>query len=418
MGRATLRRQAGFTLIEMLVVIGIMLLLMGLSIGAMNSRKTDKLLASEQLIADLVRQGRHTARTSGAPVILRLDRTERTIAGVIRTPSWGTTFDGAPTAEESAIADETPAGIGNIDGYAGKGLLIIQPDDSITTFNTISRRNRFSLPSTEGFYISCAVRPPVQGMEWLPLLAITGTDMSVEDSIGGIWLHAVTPLIQDYSALEDTGNNPGLRPPPVHARQFELQGWLGDGGQPIAIVSNLHPLTRPPDWPIASSPSHLTVPPGSTGDPLDGQDFFLPIVGGQWMQVGLLYDGRQLILFHNGRRVGTTAITGSLNSTPGAVEKVVVGTIDFAGSPRPALNTAFDNIRVERLAHSRVSALPYGVALASDTTILCLPDGRIEVNGSSGPNQITVSDTSSQRKAVITVTADGSVTSKIMDATP
>jgi len=416
MGPATLRRQAGFTLIEMLVVIGIMLLLMGLSIGAMNSRKTDKLLASEQLIADLVRQGRHTARTSGAPVILRLDRTERTIAGVIRTPSWGTTFDGAPAATESADPDEIPPSNGNVDGYAGKGLLIGSTSDPITANNKVSKRNRIGLPSTVGFYLSCAVRPPIDMGRRLPLLSISA-DGTLENSLCGMWLVPVNPLTQDYSALPQDPNNPAGSSPSFSVQQLELQGWLDDGNPDPIVVSNLSRLTRPVDLDDETSESHLaTVIPGTTLNPLDGWDFAQPITGGKWLQVGLLYDGRQLILFLNGRRVGTTTISTTIQSSTD--EYIWVGSIESGGTDMIALNTVFDNIRVERLARSKVTTLPPGVALANDTTILCLPDGRIEVNGSAGNNQITVSDTSSQRKSVITVTADGSVTSKITDGTP
>lgn len=409
--RGQRRTKVAFTLIEMLVVIGIIMLLMGLTLGAMNTRRTDKLVAAEHLVADMVRQGRHSARTSGAPVLLRIDQTERTIAGVVRTPSWGTTFDGLPL---SADPEETPLP-GNVDGYAGRGLLISGVGDTVRD-EIPSRRNHFGLPGTVGFYLSCAVRAPVVAGGTLPLLAVTRSD-SVENSVGGLMLVGRNPLIQDYTALEDPHNNPGFTPPGTHAVQYELQGWLGDGSDIPPMVSNLDRATRPADLPDTTVASHLATVPTGTPNPLDGWDFSNQIVGGRWMQVGLLYDGEQLVLFHNGRRVGATTVTGAIATS--TEEFVAVGRINLSGGLLLATNVVFDNIRVDRLMRSRASGLPVGVVPEATYRILCLPDGRVEVDGgaidSGGGTTIILRDSSSQRRAEVTVTATGSVTTVIRD---
>lgn len=393
-----------FTLIEMLVVIGILMLLMGLTLGAMNTRRTDKLVAAEQLVADMVRQGRHTARTSGAPVLLRIDQNERTIAGVMRTPAWGTTFDGG-----TSLGD-------NIDGYAGRGLMIETATDALLE-PIVERQNRFGLPSTVGFYLSCAVRPPTQGGGYLPLVTVTRDD-SMEESIGGLLMRAVNPRIQDYSLgnpnaqMQEDPNNPGVSVGAATIAQYELLGWLGDGTDEPLLVSNLDRATRPADLPDTTTESHITVPPDPL-NPLSGWDFAQPLIGGQWMQVGLLFDGTQLILFHNGRRVGTTInITGSF--TGSADEFVAVGTLTIDSNPYLAGSTVFDNIRVDRLARSRAVGLPVGVVPATDVRILCLPDGRVEVSGPAS-GTIELRDATSQRRAVVTITTEGSVTTAITD---
>ncbi len=89
-------RRKAFTLVEMLMVIGLLMLLLGLSIGAvMRTPVHDRLLGTEQLLSDMIRQTRHTARSTGAPVLLIISSAPRTISGVSQTPIWSEGFDEA-----------------------------------------------------------------------------------------------------------------------------------------------------------------------------------------------------------------------------------------------------------------------------------------------------------------------------------
>src|ERR1043165_983999 len=96
----------------MLVVLAIFAALMALTVGAISTKGSDKLLATEQLVADLVRQARHTARTSGTPVVVLVDKAARRIQGVSQVPVWSEDLDGG------GIAGPIPA------GFTGTGYQI------------------------------------------------------------------------------------------------------------------------------------------------------------------------------------------------------------------------------------------------------------------------------------------------------
>ena len=61
--------RPGFTLIELLVVIGILVVLAGIGYGAiLSTRRQEAHRAVTALVSDFIRQARHTAMSSGAPV--------------------------------------------------------------------------------------------------------------------------------------------------------------------------------------------------------------------------------------------------------------------------------------------------------------------------------------------------------------
>ena len=68
--------RRGFSLVELLVVLAIIATMTGLVLsGLFTTRDTNRLLAAEQMLAGAIRQARHTARSSGSPVELRLTPT-------------------------------------------------------------------------------------------------------------------------------------------------------------------------------------------------------------------------------------------------------------------------------------------------------------------------------------------------------
>src|SRR5258708_7202903 len=116
--------HSAFTLVEMMVVILIISILLALGIGAiMRKKATNRLLATEQLIADFVRQARHTARSSGAPVVLKIAPVDAndptlgwTVSGVSRQCIWSESWDdssGGSAARPAAASTITVGVNGN-----------------------------------------------------------------------------------------------------------------------------------------------------------------------------------------------------------------------------------------------------------------------------------------------------------------
>nr|MBA2481008.1 prepilin-type N-terminal cleavage/methylation domain-containing protein [Planctomycetota bacterium] len=117
-----LRARAAFTLLEMLVVIGIMMVLLGLSIGAvMHTPKVNALIATEHLVADIIRQARHTARSSGAPVMIEIRKGDRQILGVSQITLYNDSFETQPPKLAVRTA-AVPAPMSVANGLTGRGL--------------------------------------------------------------------------------------------------------------------------------------------------------------------------------------------------------------------------------------------------------------------------------------------------------
>ena len=103
----------GFSLVELLVVLGIIATMTGLVLsGLFTTRDTNRLLAAEQMLAGAIRQARHTARSSGSPVELRLTPTlsgtevvGAKLGGVSRVCLWSETFDKERDTDENGVID-------------------------------------------------------------------------------------------------------------------------------------------------------------------------------------------------------------------------------------------------------------------------------------------------------------------------
>ncbi|HEX3132406.1 MAG TPA: prepilin-type N-terminal cleavage/methylation domain-containing protein, partial [Planctomycetota bacterium] len=110
--------QGGFSLVELLVVLGIIAAMAGMVLGGLfRSRDSNRLLAAEQVLADAIRQGRHTARSTGAPVELRLtpllsgnDVIGAKLAGTSRTVLWSETFDRTRDSNDDGVIDNHDLG--------------------------------------------------------------------------------------------------------------------------------------------------------------------------------------------------------------------------------------------------------------------------------------------------------------------
>lgn len=398
---ATTRAQAAgwhdraFTLVEMLLVIGLLMTLMGLTVGAIaTTRNRDKLLVAEHLVTDLIRQARHTARSGGAPVTLFFSKADRTLSGAVRVPAWGSDFEGASTF---------PGVTGDalvFDGATGAQIFDLETKD------------RIDRPGNRGFYLSCLIRlPAATPGAIVPLVAI-GTSPAISDTVCGLRLEAHSVSLQDYSGLPLPPNPPSTRIAPVaNTAQFEVVGWVKDGSGTIQellsleINDSLIPEGSVDDL-VRPEESHVTVPPV----PPDGYDFANALVGQQWIHLGLLYDGTNLTLLRDGRRLRHLAVTGlDSSSFSGGPAQVYIGTVETVSAQGSGL--VIDNVRIERIAASRPAALPARVTTTQDHRITAYPEGRLEIDGTAGGTIVVQDD--SGRTATITISATGDITSEI-----
>ena len=403
--------RRGFTLIELLVVLVIMASLAALVLsGIFRGKDTNRLLGAEHMLADAVRQARHTARSSGAPVELRLtpvvDGTQvvgARMAGVSRTPIFHETFDG-PTAVPIAALGAGYDTMGNTLGRSGNGRVVgpgtsagptVPPPYDSTDSHLEGLRLLARGATQNGFYLSCAARPPlastlltepnpnpnVAPQTFIPLVLVgspTSADMNASQCGLALWLSS--------KQVDVPGGGT------YFVRSWDLKGWVrGDG--PTTAPVEISSLDNPPDDHAADR------------EPLeDGKaDVANPIAGGAWEEFGLLYDGERLVLYRNGQRVGvlTTGVPTVLAKL--AAARVWVGQLADPLAPADDLYTAWanasllalpqatvlDDIRLDRLGTDQLGELPRGIVLIpglrqSPTTslayrIVAHPDGRVEV---------------------------------------
>lgn len=419
---AALRRgggsDRGFTLIELLVVLGIFMLLMGLAIGAVTRQpRVDRIIGAEQAVSDVIRQARHTARTTGQPVVVRLTQGSREIAGLSRTALWSG-LDGWPAAGDPVpgrTGDGLYIGRDATDGAYGDPanpdasliapdpttLASLAPGDPKTVFANLPlvRNQRLARGVTAepppGLLLSLWVRPPVAtdtSPYFLPLAMVgpdddsTSADFAKQDrSAFGIALWRVDPGAYAPGA---PGAMPDTRDgPPV--RCWDAIGWLDDGTKvyPISAIDR----TQAAKDQVRDETAATLVTAGGSGSQVTATDIASPIYGGEWIELGLLFDGARLVLYRDGRRIAETPCAPTQFSrfaTPPAVsgERVFVGAARAPAAADPtqklvaAAGATIDDVRLERVGQAMAGRFPSGVLPDRDRRITCHPDGRVEVD--------------------------------------
>lgn len=392
--------RRGFSLVELLVVLGIIAAMAGLVLGGLfRSRDGNRLLAAEQILADAIRQGRHTARSTGAPVELRLTPTIRggevigaKLSGVSQTILWSETFDGKNDSNEDGVINTSDLGSlelpaagdppnGVVIGRSGNGrqpsALHPIPVQLLPRGATIVRAGH-----SDGFYLSCSVKPPrINGLDLriLPLVMI-GPDEICDYSAAqcGIGMQTVQHRPQ-------VGTGPGGQEALITT--WELTGFVrNESGDPTDIFAVEHQIATRlgrESWNGYKRPEDQAWRPNS-------QEFSHPISGGEWVDVGLLYDGHQLALYVNGRRIAVRREGVPPRLLPDC-DHIHIGrrltsttpqTYDYAAD-------AIDDLRLYRLGGGDVAELPGNVVLVTSAgaapsatiswRITCQPDGRVEV---------------------------------------
>ncbi len=369
-----------FTLIEMMVVIGLFMLLMGLTVGAlMRTPRTNALVAAQQVVGDLVRQARHTARSSGGPVVLKLSKDKAQITGAIRTVLWQYSEGWLqPASPEPEIPGRTGQGLWPAGGVYDT---TIPPATFDAAMFELKRPERLDTGRRiTGFALSVAVR--------MDPVAKTSSD---------------EPLVMVGAAADLAGTGEiarsfaGLRLEPSHdvavseqPYAWRLIGWVGDQ----AIDSITH-ATLSDGVASAEDPAHA-------------------VVGGRWEEFTLLWDGRAISLLRDGRQIAERALATQPAMPTGAVDvmAVVVGYLQD-GPDRLVTHGTLDDVRLERIGSGLATNLPGDMRPSADQTITCFPDGRVLVDGADN-GTITVQSRNDPSDpdltATITITTGGAVT--------
>jgi prepilin-type N-terminal cleavage/methylation domain-containing protein len=374
--------RTGFTLVELLAVILIIGVVMSLMVGAFFRTGTvNKLLAAEQVMSDCIRQARQTARSTGAPVLLKLSPTKRPdgtvsggmITGVSRVWVWSEFFDHGQALNTR----------GYTVGMSGNGRLV---DPAIPWEPpTLDRPLRFR--PGDGAYIAIAIRPPLAGQtgkavpKQIPLILV-GADDNVMTSSFGVMLVRSDAVDPRKATIQSGGK--------ANAKMlcWEILGWVHQPNDPEPLYVS----------------SFDNIPADQVRDrgllPSKNYDITDPIGGDRWEEIGLLITNDQMTLYRNGRRVGElrdgTVVNGKSIDLPKkflAGEQIWVGQANL-GSGVAYAKCPIDDARVYKLGSQEVGALPQGVFPMADPSmpagtaveyrILAHPEGRIELSSAIG----------------------------------
>jgi prepilin-type N-terminal cleavage/methylation domain-containing protein len=440
--------RRGFSLVELLVVLAIIATMAGLVLsGLFTTRDTNRLLAAEQMLAGAIRQARHTARSSGSPVELRLTPTfsgteviGAKLGGVSRLCLWSETFDKERDMDDDGVIDGLDASFtlpepvigavvanGVVVGRSGNGWQPSidfpnfppspSPPPQLTRGSALVRGTR-----SDGFYLACSVLLPAKPNRTIPLLLIGKNDTSPSAYQCLLALQARTVIVHGTDLV-----------PVATVVVWDLVGEIQNKSGKIGINSALDAIA-----------DHMGVEKLPSGK----SDIPRPIVGGRWIDVGLLYDGERMILYCDGERIAQRPV-GPNSQLVEMNSSIYLGSMpnDYAATP-PTIyaNVPLDDARLYRLGTADLGELPGNVVLISNEVakpdlgyrILCQPDGRVEVSRDNDPNKAPINDRvtnfttgprvgdsatitlaqlrtpSALQAAEITVMLDGRVTSRLL----
>jgi prepilin-type N-terminal cleavage/methylation domain-containing protein len=417
-----------FTLVEILVVLGIFLVLMSIAVAAIvRAPRLNRMIAAEQSVADAIRQGRHSARTGGQPVVLQLKKDQRAISGLVRQVLWQGLEDWPTVADGNGGTGPSPGRTGtgllvpdayHEDGDSTKPLDLAAAAASRLWLPTIpgqpllrgDRLWRGSSSQRPGLLLSIAVRPPVAGDSGVPSilpLVLVGPEVEPGQSGFAAYDTALLGLVLVQSNVNAT-SGPTTTQATV-AASWEILGWFGAGAA-VEVSSIADP---PPD--LSGTTGHRRNVPITAGvNAVSGDAESGPLIGGRWTEISLLIDGDRVQLYRDGRRVGEKGGAAAVALAEPDAERVYLGLATIDTSLRLADGCQFDDVRLERLGDAMAGTLPSGVKPDQDRRITCHPDGRVEVDasGAAAATDATIRLTSdSGESAELVITTAGVVSS-------
>lgn len=422
-------RRAGFTLLELLTVMGIFAVVAGIAwAGIIGARRTAGLTGAAQMISGFTRQAHSTALSSGAPVQVLIDGEARTVSGVSQTPLIWDAFEdrGSPGfAGRGLVFNHRSPSVFPSDGDgSGDGAAIWTDSADAATveaqwFKSFPPNQILVRDPSDGFYISCWVKPPpVRGAspgQVLPLILIGRDSLdatgiapdpdvaSPDDQL------AYVGLTLQYELLEVQSSDGGL---------VQVPHWL-----PVAWITTDTFSANPdayhmlygvyiPDGTVADVAFHPSVigslaPSGIAHEPINQAPIYpvaRPILGDNWVQLGLLFDGQRMSIFQGDVEV-TRKDEGDIGPLSPALIDEIRGGRKLVSPPLPLVDDVtdlrcylgrgtwrtgpqsgetilaegmIDELRVVRIGTDRPQRLPAGVTCDNDYRILS-SDGSLSV---------------------------------------
>ncbi len=393
-GEAPEQTRAAFSLIELLLVIGLFLTLMGIAVASVvRAPRLNRLIAAEQVISDAIRQARHTARTTGQPVVLRVRKDTRSISGLVSQPLWHGT-EGWPG---QAVAGVTGGGLkASSVAAVDQHLLWSMSGDDLRGG---SRLWSGSTTRRASILLSAAVRPP----RAIPTLVGTQEPIVVVGEAGTLPVISVVQTGNVYDPANSQWPQCGLMLECTsvngNAPSWEFIGWFGTdhGKNRIEISTVDHQVMESVD----SSASTATAQ--------------APLIcaGGAWYEISMLVEPEAITLYRDGRRVARRQILdfGSVDLAEPLQETMAVGIVDFNGTTTVA-SSIIDNVRLDRMGDAMSGTLPAGIILGNignELRISCHPSGRVESSSAS----LEISSQADATRATLTIDGSGNVTSTV-----
>jgi len=179
--KSALARHAGFTLVELVVVMGIIAILLGVGVGLIARLNVGD-RASVGIVHSVLRSARNWSVARDAPARVRIDAKSRTVQafGLAVIGTWH--FEASPVRGAFGVEGVSFGGHIVTDGFTGAALSFVGEPKSSRVEMPVHLDPAYDL--SRGFSIRCAVRPARDdGGDLLAIGETAGIETSDDGSI-------------------------------------------------------------------------------------------------------------------------------------------------------------------------------------------------------------------------------------------